>query len=65
MASAPLPILDIRNLSKLLFAEPNLLLTFAEPVVVTGPYGIRRPAHRVAVYLDQPRQFIAAVGLHS
>ena len=51
------------SLSKLLFASPNLMLTFAGPVVVRGPYGLRRPAQRIAVYLDQPRQFIAAAGL--
>jgi hypothetical protein len=53
------------RLSKLVFASPNLLLTFAEPVEVAGPYGIRRTARHIAVYLDQPRQFIAAAGLHS
>jgi hypothetical protein len=51
----------VLNLAKLLCATPNLLLTFAEPVVVAGPYGIRRMAQQVAVYLDQPQQFIAAV----
>lgn len=53
----------VLSLSKLLFASPNLLLTFAEPVVVVGPYGICRTAQRIAVYLDQPQQFIAATGL--
>ena len=46
------------NLAKLLFTTPNLLLTFAEPVEVIGPYGIRRPAQRVTIYLDHPQQFI-------
>lgn len=55
----------VLSLSKLLFASPNLLLTFAEPVMVEGPYGIRRPAQRIAVYLDQPRQFMAATGLYA
>ena len=50
------------NLARPLLAAPNLLLTFAEPVSLTGPYGIRRPVRRVALYLDQPRQFIAAAG---
>ncbi|MDJ0363882.1 hypothetical protein QMK33_01860 [Hymenobacter sp. H14-R3] len=63
LREAPDPGTGILSLSKLLFATPNLLLTFAEPVVVTGPYGIRRTAQRVAVYFDQPRQFIAAAGL--
>ena len=53
---------DALQLTKLLFTSPNLLLTFAEPVVVVGPYGIRRTARRVAVYLDQPHQFMFAAG---
>jgi hypothetical protein len=62
LRDAPPANADVLNLSKLLFTAPNLLLTFAEPVAVTGPYGIRRTARRVAVYLDQPQQFVAAAG---
>ena len=62
LPAAPAANAGVLNLAKLLFASPNLLLTFAEPVVAMGPYGIRRPARRVAVYLDQPRQFMAALG---
>ncbi|MVN75876.1 hypothetical protein GO988_06010 [Hymenobacter sp. HMF4947] len=65
LPEAPAAGSGVLNLAKLLFATPNLLLTFAEPVVVAGPYGMRRTARHVAVYLDQPRQFIAAVGLSS
>jgi len=53
------------NLAKPLFAAPNLLLTFAAPLVVVGPYGLRRTARRVAVYLDAPQRFIAAAGFDS
>ena len=59
------PDSETHNLAKLLFTAPNLLLTFAESVTLTGPYGIRRSARRVAIYLDQPRQFIAAAGFSS
>ena len=62
LQDAPEADSGIFNMSKLLLTAPNLLLTFAEPVVVVGPYGIRRSASRVAVYFDQPQQFIAAVG---
>ncbi|QKG57874.1 hypothetical protein GKZ68_15315 [Hymenobacter sp. BRD128] len=62
---APAAGSGVLGLSKLLFASPNLLLTFAKPVVVVGPYGLRRTARRLAVYLDQPQQFIAASRLHS
>jgi hypothetical protein len=65
LRETPAPGTGVLSLSKLLFASPNLLLTFAEPVEVAGPYGIRRTAQRVAIYLDQPRQFIAATGLSS
>jgi len=63
LRDAPAADADVLNLSKLLFTAPNLLLTFARPVVVTGPYGIRRTARRVAVYLDEPQRFVAAAGL--
>jgi hypothetical protein len=63
LPAAPAAGAGVLNLAKLLFATPNLLLTFAEPVVATGPYGIRRSARRVAIYLDQPRQFVAAMAL--
>ena len=63
LREAPAAGAGVLGLSKLLFASPNLLLTFAEPVTVVGFYGIRRPARRIAVYLDQPQQFIATTGL--
>ena len=50
------------NLARPLLTAPNLMLTFTTPVAVTGPYGIRRPARRLALYLDQPRAFLAAAG---
>lgn len=53
----PEPAADLLNLTKLLFTSPNLLLTFAQPVTVKGPYGIQRTGRRLAIYLDQPQQF--------
>ena len=50
------------NLARPLLTAPNVMLTFAEPVVVTGPYGIQRPARRLALYLYQPQAFLAAAG---
>ena len=58
---APAAGADLLNLGGPLFATPNLLLTFAGPVTVAGLYGSRRTARRMALYLDQPQQFIAAV----
>ena len=63
LREAPAARPGLLNLSKQLFTPPNLLLTFADPVAVTGPYGIRRTARQVAIYLDCPRDFIAQVGI--
>lgn len=49
------------NLAKPLLTPPNLLLTFAVPVAVVGPYGLRRQAHQVAVYVDDPAACYAAL----
>lgn len=59
------PAPETLNLAKPIFAAPNLLLTFAVPVTIIGPYGIRRQARRVALYLDQPQAFAVAVGNYS
>lgn len=54
------------NLARPLLTAPNVMLTFAAPVFVTGPYGIRRPARRLALYLDQPTALLDALSaLHS
>lgn len=50
------------NLARPLLTAPNLMLTFAAPVIVTGPYGMRRSARRLALYLDQPQAFLAVAG---
>ncbi|NML65845.1 hypothetical protein HHL22_11580 [Hymenobacter sp. RP-2-7] len=63
LREAPATGTGVLGLSKPLFAGPNLLLTFAEPVTVVGFYGIRRTAQRIAVYLDQPQHFITTAGL--
>lgn len=57
----PAPAPDLLNLTKLLFTPPNLLLTFSQPITIKGPYGIQRTGRRLAVYLDQPQQFIKAL----
>ena len=57
----PEPAAGLLNLTKLLFTPPNLLLTFAQPVVLKGPYGIQRTGRRLAVYLDRPQQFREAI----
>ena len=58
---APAPAPDTLNAAKVLLASPNVLLTFAVPVVVAGPYGTRRTVRRLALHLDQPRAFLEAL----
>lgn len=41
------------RLSLAFLARPNAWLVLAEPVVVTGPYGLRRPARAIGVSLDE------------
>ncbi|AMJ64399.1 hypothetical protein [Hymenobacter sp. PAMC 26628] len=61
ISEAPAPAADTLNAAKVLLASPNVLLTFAAPVVVAGPYGTRRTVRRLALYLDQPQEFIGAL----
>ena len=49
------------NLAKPLLTPPNLLLAFATPVAVVGPYGLRHQAHQFAVYVDDPAVCYAAL----
>jgi hypothetical protein len=53
---------ETRNLARPLLTAPNVMLTFAAPVMLSGPYGIRRTARRLALYLDQPQVFLLAAG---
>ena len=54
----PANLPDALNLTRLLFTTPNLLLTFAGPVELAGPYDTRRTARHIAIYLDEPQVFI-------
>ena len=51
---APASKVNQLNMAKPLLTPPNLLLTFREPITVAGPYGLRRTAQQVAVYVDDP-----------
>jgi hypothetical protein len=42
-------------------AEPNVLLTFSQPVVVNLPGGLRRSIRTLAVFVDAPEAFLAAI----
>ncbi len=61
IGEAPAPGAATLNAAKVLLAAPNVLLTFAAPVAVAGPYGTRRTVRRVALYLDRPQDFLRAL----
>jgi hypothetical protein len=44
-------------------AEPNVVVTLAEPTVVTGAFGLRRTVTRLGLRLDDAAGFVAAVRL--
>jgi hypothetical protein len=46
-------------------ATPNVLLLLREPTDVRLPAGMRRTVSRVALHLDDPDAFVAALGTHS
>jgi hypothetical protein len=50
-------VLEARTLG-----EANLALTLAAPILVEGPFGIRREARRVRLSVDDPEGFAAALG---
>jgi hypothetical protein len=43
-------------------AAPNVLLTLDPPLIVRLPPGRRRAVRRLALHLDTPEAFVAAVG---
>ncbi|MBT9394078.1 hypothetical protein KLP40_12970 [Hymenobacter sp. NST-14] len=49
------------NAARLLLTPPNLLLTLREPRRARGPYGFPQQVSRLALYLDDPTQFRAAL----
>ncbi|SNR77467.1 hypothetical protein [Hymenobacter mucosus] len=63
VTDAPAPAPDLLNMGRMLLTPPNLLLTCSEPVMATGPYGMRRTVRRVSCYLDQPTAFLAALAV--
>ncbi|WP_040731743.1 hypothetical protein [Paenibacillus dendritiformis] len=57
----PLPNDELRNTAAPLFGTPNIMLDLSAPVSVTGRFGSRRDLEHVALCLDQPHEFIAAL----
>lgn len=61
IADAPPTAPGVMNLAKQLVTVPNLLLTFTAPVIVTGPYGMQRTVHKLALYVDVPSELLRAL----
>lgn len=57
----PLPDSELRDTAAPLFGTPNIMLDLTAPVSVTGRFGSRRDVKHVALCLDQPHEFIAAL----
>jgi hypothetical protein len=58
LRDTPEPDKKCLNLARPLLTPPNVRLTFAEPVTVTGLYGIRRTVPQVALYVDERAAFL-------
>ncbi|TGE19284.1 hypothetical protein [Hymenobacter elongatus] len=46
------------NLAKTLVTPPNILLTCPEPIEATGIYGLRKKTYLLALYVDNPQDFL-------
>ncbi|MBG9792328.1 hypothetical protein ABD76_07385 [Paenibacillus dendritiformis] len=57
----PLPKDELRHTAAPLFGTPNIMLELAAPVSVTGRFGSRRDLKHIALCLDQPHEFMAAL----
>lgn len=54
ISGAPTTASDCLNAARPLLTPPNVLLTFARPQLVLGPYGLRRTVCQLAIYVDEP-----------
>jgi hypothetical protein len=50
-----------RGHSVAFLTEPNVWIECASPVVLEGPYGIRRETTRVGLFVDEPDRLVAAL----
>ncbi|WP_240927302.1 hypothetical protein [Paenibacillus thiaminolyticus] len=57
----PLSNDELRHTAAPLFGTPNIMLDLTAPVSVTGRFGISRSLEHIALCLDQPHEFIAAL----
>ena len=49
------------NAARLLLTPPHLRVTLREPRTARGPYGYPQTVHRLALYLDDPKNFQVAL----
>ncbi|WP_374019538.1 hypothetical protein ABU162_07610 [Paenibacillus thiaminolyticus] len=58
----PLSNDELRHTAAPLFGTPNIMLDLTAPISVTGRFGSSRDLEHIALCLDQPHEFIAALG---
>lgn len=63
LRDTPTPAPGLLNLARPLLTPPNLLLVCATPQPVAGPYGLRRNACELALYVDDAAGLLAALAL--
>lgn len=61
LLTEPLPARELRTTAAPLFCTPNIVLEMATPVPVTSRFGNKRNVKHVALCIDQPQEFIAAL----
>ncbi|RJG15459.1 hypothetical protein DQX05_29745 [Paenibacillus thiaminolyticus] len=57
----PLSNDELRHTAAPLFGTPNIMLDLTAPASVTGRFGSSRDLEHIALCLDQPHEFIAAL----
>ncbi|GAB2789400.1 hypothetical protein GCM10027175_29960 [Hymenobacter latericoloratus] len=63
LPDTPAPAPGRLNLARPLLTPPNLLLVCAAPQPLLGPYGLRRNARELALYVDDAAGLLAALAL--
>ncbi|RSK42899.1 hypothetical protein [Hymenobacter perfusus] len=63
LPDTPAPAPGRLNLARPLLTPPNVLLVLTSAQDITGPYGLRRVAHELTLYVDDAAGLLAALAL--
>ena len=63
LPDTPTPAPGRLNLARPLLTPPNVLLVLTGPQDIMGPYGLRRVAHELTLYVDDAAGLLAALAL--